>query len=175
MKTIRLALLALLFLPFAAHAAAFGGAELKNEGARLVITQSDNTQSDAPLLGDQDGFDKPHIAPDGKSVGWLALYPNLGASYSQPLELVILDDAWRLHRFAGSFGMVYAWCFNAHGDAVVFKYQFPHGATPIAFDMRRISDGRLLKHITLTPLAPDEDEATVVRQRAPKWTSCAQD
>lgn len=175
MKTIRLVSLAFLFFPFAGQAATFLLAELKNEGARLLITRTDNTQTEAPAFKDQDGFAKPRIAPGGKSVGWLALYPNLGASYSQSLELVVLDDAQRLHRFAGNFGMVYAWCFNVRGDAVVFKYQFPHGSTPIAFDMRRVSDGHLLRHTTLDPIGPDEDEKTVVRNRAPKWTSCAQD
>lgn len=173
MRTIGLVWLASSFLPFACQAAAFYAVELKNEGTRLVITQTDSTQTEAPLLDNQDGFDRPRIAPGQRSVGWLALYPNHGASYSQALELVVLDDAWQLHRFAGDFGTVLAWCFTVRGDAVVFKHQFPHGPTPVTFDMRRVSDGQLLQRATLKSAGPDEDDEAIVRNRAPKWTSCA--
>src|SRR5262249_166278 len=44
---------------------------------------------DRPNVGDQVGFDKVAISPDGRVVGWLALYPNCCTSYPIPLALVL--------------------------------------------------------------------------------------
>jgi hypothetical protein len=91
-----------------------------------------------------------------------------------PIELDVVDTTGRLHRFAGNFGRVIGWCFASSPDAVVYRYQYPHGMTPVGFDMRRLKDGRLLKRILFDAVGPDEDQDDVVQRTAPTWTSCAQ-
>jgi len=71
--------------------------------------------------------------------------------------------------------MIFGWCFAKNASAVVYRYQFPHGVTPIGFDMRRLKDGRLLRRVLLGPVKPDEDETAVVRAKAPAWTGCVRD
>ena len=151
----------------------FVSATLAHDGTELVLARADSNLTTAPKFEDQDGFSKPGVAPDGRVVGWLALYPNRGASYSQPLSLVLLDQSNRVRRLQGEFGMVYGWCFAEAGTAVALMYSFPHGVTPIGYDKRRIRDGKLLARKKLEPLAAGEDEADVLRSRTPAWAKCA--
>jgi hypothetical protein len=151
----------------------FARAELLDQGTFLRLYRSDGSRASAPRLEDQDSFEKPSVASNSKYVGWLALYPDRGASYSQPLSLVVVDRSNRIHRFSGTFGMVFGWCFTPDSRAVVFEYAFPHGITPVAFDMRRIEDGKLLRHFVLDPIGPDADEDEVLPTKAPQWALCA--
>ena len=167
-----LASVALAALPI--QAARFSGVELESNGSKLLVLRTDGSAVAAPKIKDQDEFQKPAVSASGRYVGWLALYPNQGASYSQPLHVAVLGPSGEVRRFSGSFGMVYGWCFTPHSDAVVYQYQFPHGATPIGFEMRRLKDGKLIRRAKLEPIGPDEDEAQAIRARAPAWTECAQ-
>jgi len=117
----------------------------------------------------------PHAvvaSSDSRLAGWLALYPNLGASYSQPLHLVVVDTENRIHRFAGDFGLVWDWCFTRDSRAVVYRYRFSHGVSPIGIDLRRIADGKLIRHFELAPVAPDVDEDLAIERQAPAWAAC---
>jgi hypothetical protein len=160
-------------------ASASRGADFKDvrlagdEGSALLILRTSGKPLDAPKLGTQDSFDQPRLSANHRLVGWLALYPDKGASYSQPIELVVMDRAQQLHRFTGNWGMVFGWCFTPNSEAVIYRYQFPHGRTPVGFDMRRVSDGKLLRQFRLEPAGPDEDGDEVVRDKAPRWASCA--
>jgi len=154
-----------------AETARFASVELTDERTRLLISRTDGSVVAAPMQVDQDSFDKPAISADGGYAGWLALYPNRGASYSQPLGLVVLDARNHTHHFAGTFGMVFEWCFAPGADAVVYTYSFPHGRTPTGFDMRRIKDERLLHRAIvepkLTSAGVQEVDAAV-----PHWANC---
>ncbi len=174
MKTLLPLLTSMLVAAPACRAGDFKGVRLSDEGASLHILRTKGQPFEAPKLGPQDGFEEPRVSADHRHVGWLALYPDQGASYSQPIELVVMDGARQLHRFTGDLGMVFGWCFTPDGEAVVYRYSFPHGSTPVGFDMRRIDDGRLLRQFRLPPVGPDEDEDQVVRKKAPRWTRCAQ-
>lgn len=164
--------LALPHLAFA-DSSPFARAELLDNGATLSLQRHDGSKLVAPKFDDQDFFDKPAIASNSSYVGWLALFPDRGASYSQPLYLVILDRSNRVHRFAGKFGMVFGWCFTEDGDSVVYKYSLPHGMTPITFEMRRIEDEKLLRRFELDPIAPKDFEDAVLQAKAPRWAHCA--
>ncbi len=155
-------------------ASGFAQAVLGNEGRTLVLVGADGSRSPAPKLEDQDSFTAPAIASNHRYAGWLAMFPDRGASYSQPIYLVITDSRNRLKRFSGKWGMVFGWCFARQGQAVVYKYEFPHGITSVAFDMRRISDGQLLRRIVLEPTRLGMNEDEILRGRAPSWTRCAQ-
>jgi hypothetical protein len=87
---------------------------------------------------------------------------------------VVLDASKQTKRFKGDFGMVYGWCFTKDSAAVVYKYQFSHGISPIGFEMRRLRDGKILRRFRLEPMKPDDYEDQVIRARAPAWTKCAQ-
>lgn len=154
-------------------ATSFQSVQLSADAAQLTVTRSDGTRFDAPRLGDQDSFASPAMAADHQAVGWLALYPGVGASYSMPLELVVLDTAGHLQRFAGDFGMVFGWCFDPRSRAVVYRVQLPHGSSPIQFEMRDFRSRRLLKRFRLEAVGPDESETEVLRRKAPRWTACA--
>ncbi len=175
MKIIPLLLPAVLAVTLSAEATEFRKAELMDNGAKLTISQSDGSSFLAPMLKDQDSFAAPIVSRNHRYAGWLALYPNQGASYSNPLYVVVLDASKRIHRFYGDFGMVFGWCFTKESDAVVYRFTFPHGVTPVGFEMRRIKDGKLLRSFLLDPISPDEDESKVIRAKAPIWTRCAQD
>jgi hypothetical protein len=164
----------LMWVAIPCQAGEFQGVRLFNDGASLEITSVHGKAVPAPKLGTQDGFDQPALSPDRRYVGWLAMYPGRGASYSQPVELVVMDEARRLHRFFGEWGMVYGWCFAPGGRAVIYRYSFSHGDQTPGFDMRRIEDGRLLKRYRMPDVGVDVDLAAAVRAEAPSWTRCAQ-
>lgn len=166
--------LALWGIAFSAEAAEFRGFRLEEAGARLTIVQSDGRAFAASAFEDQDSFELPIISSNRRYVGWLALFPDRGASYSQPIELVVLDTSKRSRHYAGNFGMVSGWCFTRNSNAVIYTYRFPHGVTSIGFDMRRLKDGKLLHRYLLRPIEADEDESRVARREAPAWTRCAQ-
>jgi hypothetical protein len=153
----------------------YSTAEVQGFDLRVRVSRADGSAFDAPMLDGQDMSGKPAVSNDTRYVGWLALYPGQGASYSQPLSLEILDDGNHLHHFAGEFGMVSGWCYGENAGTVVYMYSFPHGATPIGFDMRQIGDGRLLQRFKLTPQETGGEEDQAVRLKLPQWARCAWD
>ena len=169
MKFAFLLLFAMGSTSLSAQATEFRQAQLTDGGSALSITQLDGSTFNAPKVDGQDGFASPQVSKNHRYVGWLALDGGHGASYSQPLDLVVMDEAKRLHRFSGSFGMVLGWCFAEKGDSVVYRFAFPHGLTPTSFEMRRIKDGRLLREFRLL-----EDESQAGGADVPAWGKCAQ-
>ncbi|OHX34552.1 hypothetical protein BJL95_18620 [Methylomonas sp. LWB] len=157
-----------------AEGAEFLETHLEENGARLTLTRSDGSNFPAPRIEDQDGFSKPAVSANKRYAGWLAMYRNQGTSYPQPILLAVLGPESRLRRFTGDFGMIYGWCFTGDSRSVVYKYQFPHGVSPIGFEMRRLADGKLQRKIQITPIAPDANEDEVIGGSAPAWTQCAQ-
>jgi hypothetical protein len=174
MRLTSLLLFAVICVALSARAAEFSEVRIDEQGSKLTIIESDGATFLAPKIEDQDGFEKPGVSDNHRYAGWLALFPNRGASYSQPIYLVVLDASKRTRLFSGDFGMVFGWCFAKNSNAVIYKYQFPHGRTPIGFDMRRIEDGKLLHRSQLDAVKPSEDESQVIRAKAPTWTRCAQ-
>src|SRR6188472_1189424 len=85
------------------HASGFAEALLEDEGHALVLVRQDGSRSSAPKLEDQDSFAAPAIASNHQYAGWLAMFPDRGASYSQPIYLVVTDSRNRLKRFSGGW------------------------------------------------------------------------
>ena len=84
------------------------------------VTQDEGRQ----LLAVRCRFVAPNISGDGKYVGWLAAYPELGASYAMTAELAVLDLSQRLHYFHGDWGLVSEWCAPNRPGEVVFAELF---------------------------------------------------
>jgi len=136
-----------------------------------MITADDGSKFSAPKSGDQAGFEKPRISPDGKNVGWLALYPNCCASYPLPLGLVILDESRHMHTFDGIKIPVFKWCFLPKSASVAYMQAFPHGSNFEHFEARSISSGKLLAQYEY----PDQWPADAIeRKRAPSWVRCVE-
>jgi hypothetical protein len=172
MKRFVPALMLLLCASAAGQQNRFVQASLHQDGRVLRLQRADGGESAAPKLEGQDSFEKPAIASNRRYVGWLALFPNQGASYSQPLYLVVMDGSNRLQRFRSDFGMVFGWCFSPRGTEVVFQSAFPHGATPVEYQMRRISDGKLLRRFEVPERATLHDEEPTLHQPRPAWAKC---
>lgn len=168
----RLLAAAILALPLVALGEQFQGVELSGNRARLLITASDGQQFEAPRRSEQVEFDQPRLSPDGKYVGWLALVPNCcGTSYPKPLSLVVLDGGRRLHSF-GTELAVFGWCFVPNASSVAYWQATLHFSDARHFELRNISDGRLLG-VYESP----HGEAKDIRARKdlPSWVRACQD
>jgi hypothetical protein len=91
---------------------------------------------------EQVSFDNAQISPDGRAVGWLALYPNCCTSYPIPLKLVILVNG-RQRTFTGSGLPIGRWCFWAEGKQVAFEQETVHGGMGVHYELRDIETGEL--------------------------------
>lgn len=173
MKTFPVLLATMLTSGALAQAVGFSHVTLLRGGDELVIYRSDGHSSAAAKLQDQSAFDKPAISSNRHYLGWLALYSGQGTSYALPLELVVEDDRDHIYHFAGSFGMVFGWCFATGPNSVTFMYSFPHGLTPVAFETRRIRDGKILQHFELDPSQMDKVVGDAAPRSLPQWARCA--
>jgi hypothetical protein len=159
----------LLSLISASVSADYVAVQLADNGTRLVITVGDGSQFSAPMFGEQVGFQQARISPNGKNVGWLALYPNCCTSYPIPLELVVLDQSRGLHTFDGAKLAVFKWCFLPQSTAVAYMQTVVHGSNFEHFEARSIASGKLLAEYDY----PDsEPQNTAAHKRAPGWVRC---
>lgn len=84
-----LTLCALLVLPAPSRAAdRYAEASVDDAGDLRIVT-SDGRAIVVRKEPEQVGFDRIAISQDGRSVGWLAMYPNCCTSYPIPLKLVV--------------------------------------------------------------------------------------
>jgi hypothetical protein len=173
MRTIPVLLAAMLTGVAFAKEVRFSHVTLLRDGNDLMVYRSNGHHSLARKLRDQSKFAKAAISPNKHYVGWLSLHSGLGASYPQPLELVLEDGRNHIHQFAGGFGMVFGWCFATEPHSVTFTYSFPHGRTPVAFETRRIRDKMVLRHFELAPSQMDKVVGDVAPPGLPQWARCA--
>lgn len=162
--------LALCLAANAAQAENYTEVNLSPDGAQLTITAQSGKAFQAPVLPDQVGFQSPRISPDGKNVGWLALYPNCCTSYPIPMTLVVLDAARRIHQFEGIKLATFRWCFMPDSASVVYMQTQVHGTNYQHFEKRAIADGRLEAEYEFPDDAAENAEA---QKLAPAWASCA--
>ena len=117
-------------------------AEAGADGRVLIVT-ADGRKVVADRRGDQVGVDKIAVAPDGRSVGWLPLYPNCCTSYPIPHELVIFASG-RERELRGNGLPVWQWAFLAGGAQVAFRQETVHGGMGIRYELREVATGALL-------------------------------
>jgi hypothetical protein len=163
------AAVALMLFPVMVLSGEYRAAALSADGFSMTITATDGSHFSAPKFADQVGFDQARVSPDGRYVGWLALYPNCCTSYPIPLRLVVLDQSRQMHTFDGIKIAIFSWCFVPHSASVAYTQSVLHGSNFQRFERREISDGRLLNEYEYPH---EEAESAVARKRAPSWVSC---
>jgi len=96
------------------------------------------------------GFKDVDVAPDGRTVGWLAdqmLTPLEGAtnySYAVALELYIWRDGRVIRRFPASAFAIQDWTFLKHGNEVAFHVAPPHGRESYDCSLFDVNTGKEL-------------------------------
>jgi hypothetical protein len=110
---------------------------------------------------EQVAFEKAEISPDGRAVGWLALYPDCSTSYPIPLKLVIYASD-KLRSFTGSGLPISRWCFQAGGKQVAFEQETAHGGTGVHYELRDIATGQLVAKY-------DPDPDSEITTKPPRW------
>ncbi len=91
---------------------------------------------------DQVSVEKVRISPDGRAVGWLALFPNCCTSYPIPLKLVILVNGEQ-RSFVGNGLPIWKWCFWDDGKQVAWEQETVHGGLGVHYELRNIATGEL--------------------------------
>jgi len=136
-----------------------------DERGQLRIFTSDAEAIVLQKEPEQVGFDNVVISEDGRSVGWLALYPNCCTSYPIPLKLMIYSGG-NLREFTGVGLPVWRWHFTAGGKQVAFEQETVHGGLGIHYELREVATGRLIAEYGPT-IGPDNRPLAI--QNVPKW------
>ena len=151
--------------------AQFATVSLAKDARTLEYQVANGRTSQAPMVKGQVEFASPKIGPAGAAIGWLAEFPGSNTSYPIPLQLVVMDQNNRIHTFSGPQA-IFSWCFSEGSSAVTFRQAALHGPTAQVFEMRRITDGKLLKRFALPWQGPDAEPSDA---KVLKWARCALD
>lgn len=111
----------------------------------------------------QVGFARAEISPDGRSVGWLALYPNSETDYPIPLKLVTYTDGEE-RTFSGTGLPIKRWCFEAEGKQVAFEQETVRGGIDSHYELRDIATGELVEKY-------DPDPNAEMAAKPPRWVA----
>jgi len=134
------------------------GLRIQRANGRAVVIPLDSAQVE---------YDRIAISKDGRSVGWLALYPNCCTSYPIPLKLVVYSRG-RARTFDGTGLPVWRWHFAAAGRQVAFKQETVHGGFGVHYELRDIATGRLIAQYD-PPAA--EGHGPPSNQGVPRWVA----
>jgi hypothetical protein len=115
---------------------------LKTFDGHSVTPEMDKNRGED--MDTQTGFDSPQISPDRKIVGWLSLYPNCCTSYDIPRELVLYGESRVLLRLQGNEQSIFRWKFSTDSERVAFCQGPLHFSDYRHYELRRISDGKLI-------------------------------
>lgn len=110
---------------------------------------------------DQTSFVDAQISPDGRAVGWLAMYPNCCTSYPLALKLVVLLNGEE-RTYTGSGLQISRWCFWAGGKQVAFEQETVHGGMGVRYELRDVATGELVDKYD-----PDANPDAITKP--PKW------
>ena len=151
------ALGALVWLALASVAAAaetYVHATVDQRGHLRIVTTDHRAIVSKKDLG-QVGFAMAAIAPDRRTVGWLALYPSCCTSYPIPLQLVLYASGKR-RTFTGNGLPVWRWCFAAGGTQVAFKQETVHGGGGVHDELREVATERFIAAYNPNPDVPGD-------------------
>ena len=143
-----------------------------NADGNVTVSTEDGRQITPPRLPpfsdgiNSVGADKAAVAPDHRSVGWLALFENGGTSYPLPLKLVVLHNG-RLHSLDGNgYASIWFWSFQDGGKRVAAREELPHGGVGVHYDLWDVASGKRVADYTPTY---DENGHTIARPNQPAW------
>jgi len=142
---------AAIFVAFASPCSAadrYVGAGVDEAGTLRILTREGRAIV-LPAKPDQVGFERIAISPDGRTVGWVAMYPNCCTSYPIPLELVVYSGG-KLRTFTGVGLPVWQWHFAADGKQVAFEQETAHGGLGVHYELRDVASGRLIAEYSPT-------------------------
>ena len=134
-----------------------GDLRIERAKGRAVVLRKD---------GEQVGFDKLAISKDGRSVGWLALYPNCCTSYPIPLKLRVCSRG-HVRTFEGDLP-IWRWKFTGDGRQVSFEQETVHGGLGIHYELREVATGRLIAQYDPPPGTEGQPPPS---QDAPPWVA----
>ena len=97
----------------------------------------------------QSAFAQAQGSADGRTVGWLALYPGCCQSYPLPLALVLYRDGRQVRALTGAGMPIWHWHFVDGGREVAFVQRPSHGAAPDHYELRDVASGRLRAQLDL--------------------------
>lgn len=131
-----------------------------DQSGRLHILVASNRDILAPMQKEQVGFETPSLSPDGKTVGWLELYPFPRpdpADYDPgpiPGFLTLYRDGRILHRY-GTVQVFWDWHFWRGGSEVAYSVGPTHGgATEVL--LRDVTSGKVLARWIPTEADPPD-------------------
>lgn len=136
-----------------------------DEAGSLRIVTGDGRAIVLKKEPEQVDFDQVAISPDGRSVGWLARYPNGATSYPIPLKLVVYSSG-RLRAYTGSNLPVWQWHFTAGGKQIAFEQETVHGGLGVHYELHDVASGRLVAQYS-PMVGPDGQPEP--NQKAPGW------
>lgn len=110
---------------------------------KLHIFTQDRREILPAIEKDQTGFDQAAIAPNRRSVGWLALYPNCCTSYPIPLKLVIYSNG-KMQAFTGNELPIWRWRFLSSGRQFAFEQETVHGGLSVHYELHDLTSGKRL-------------------------------
>jgi hypothetical protein len=88
--------------------------------------------------------ERPIVAEDKQTVGWLIDYENCCTSYPIPLTLVIFRSGEIIQRVKPGL-MIFDWCFLDEGRKIALSSGTVHGMTYCHLNLYNARTGRLLK------------------------------
>jgi hypothetical protein len=139
-------------LPLAIQLFAAGGgpryasAKIDANG-RLYLVTSTGIEVHAPKLKGQTHFEQVEIAEEGRTVGWLADYPNpTVTNYKGAMlagNLVVFRNGRILHVF-DTEQVFWGWAFRGAGSQVAYCTGPTHGGTAECL-LRRVDSGAVME------------------------------
>ena len=113
---------------------------------RLHVALASGKEVLPPRMRGQTSFGDPVIAPDGRTVGWLVMYPDPTITYYQgaelPFKLVVFRDGRILHTFETD-QCFWDWQFQDGGQQVAYSTGPTHGGAAQCV-LRDVATGRVI-------------------------------
>jgi hypothetical protein len=142
----------------------YASAAIDDQGQLRIVTK-DGREILPKKEDEQVGFSRPRVSDDGRSVGWLAEFPNSATSYPIPLKLMILTNA-RMRAFTGAGLPIWRWAFRERGRLFAFEQETVHGGFGIHYELRDVATGRLFDDYSP---AYGPDNRLIPNQPTPSW------
>ena len=133
-----------------------GDLHIETTDKREVVLKGETAQA---------GVDRITIAPDGRSVGWVALYAIGSTSYPVALKLLIYADG-KLQAFTGNGLLIPRWIFREGGALIAFKQETVRGSHGLHYELREVATGRL---VAAHKGEYDRDNRLISNRDGPDW------